>query len=95
MKGECKHLSMVELPMPGDDDKDGAVCAECVKIGSDWVHLRQCLTCGGVGCCDDSPHRHARAHFKEAEHPIIASMEPGEDWAYCYLDDVYVEPESP
>ena len=94
MAEPCKHLSMIECPMPADAAKSGAVCAECVKIGSDWVHLRQCLTCGVIGCCDSSPHRHARAHFQSAEHPIIASMQPGETWAYCYLDEIYVDPES-
>ena len=93
MPAPCKHLSMIELPTPGEDDKAGAVCAECVEAGSTWVHLRQCLTCGVVGCCDSSPKRHARDHFKQSEHPIIASMQPGETWAYCYLDEVYVDPE--
>ena len=94
MASQCKHLSMIDCPMPADDAKRDAVCAECVKIGGDWVHLRQCLTCGVIGCCDSSLHRHARAHFQAAEHPIIASMQPGEDWAYCYLDEIYVDPES-
>ncbi|EFC80375.1 UBP-type zinc finger domain-containing protein [Parafrankia sp. EUN1f] len=65
-------------------------CAECLRIGSSWVHLRLCLTCGHVGCCDSSPLRHARAHAHAHGHPIAQSFEPGEDWRWCYVDEVYV-----
>jgi len=58
--------------------------------GSDWVHLRLCLSCGHVGCCDSSPNKHATKHFKVTEHPIIRSFEPGEDWEWCYVDQVMV-----
>jgi len=59
-------------------------------MGSDWVHLRLCLSCGHVGCCDSSPNKHATKHFKVTEHPIIRSFEPGEDWEWCYVDQVMV-----
>jgi uncharacterized UBP type Zn finger protein len=70
-----------------------AGCPECLKIGSDWVHLRVCLTCGHVGCCDSSPHKHATAHFHGTSHPIITSGEVGETWAYCYPDDQFLSAE--
>jgi uncharacterized UBP type Zn finger protein len=66
-------------------------CEECLQIGSDWVHLRLCLTCGNVGCCDSSPNKHATKHFRATGHPIIRSFEPGEDWEYCYVDDNIIE----
>jgi uncharacterized UBP type Zn finger protein len=83
----CAHVTestpkTVHRPPPG--------CEECLKIGSGWVHLRVCLSCGKVGCCDDSPHRHATAHYKQSHHPLIASGEVGETWAYCYADDQFL-----
>lgn len=66
------------------------VCPECVARGDEWVHLRICMSCGEVGCCDSSPNRHARAHSRASGHPIIKSIEPGEDWAWCYPDDAYL-----
>jgi uncharacterized UBP type Zn finger protein len=63
-------------------------CSDCLASGGRWVHLRLCLTCGRVGCCDSSPDRHASRHAAEHGHPIVASFEPGEDWSWCYLDDV-------
>jgi hypothetical protein len=80
----CTHLDQVVVARP--DSVDG--CEECLKIGSRWVHLRVCRTCGRVGCCDDSPNRHASKHAGESGHPIITSVEPGEDWSYCFVDDV-------
>ena len=65
-------------------------CEECLQTGDRWVHLRICLTCGHVGCCDSSKNRHARAHFQETGHPLIQSFEPGEEWAWCYVDQAYV-----
>ena len=65
-------------------------CEECLKIGSRWLHLRMCRTCGHVGCCDSSPNRHATAHFHETGHPIVRSIEPGESWSWCYVDEVVV-----
>jgi len=61
-------------------------CEECLAIGSPWVHLRLCRTCGHVGCCDDSPHRHATAHFRRTGHPIIEGYDPPEGWGWCYVD---------
>jgi len=66
-------------------------CEECVKIGSSWVHLRICQTCGATLCCDSSPNRHASRHAREQQHPVVASAEPGERWLYCYPDEVYGE----
>lgn len=80
----CSHLDSIavtELP-------ETLECEECVKIGSGWVHLRMCLSCGKVGCCDNSPNRHATAHFHETSHPLIRSAEPDEDWLWCYVDEV-------
>jgi uncharacterized UBP type Zn finger protein len=65
-------------------------CEDCLEIGDDWVHLRLCLTCGHVGCCDDSPNRHATAHFQHTQHPIIRSFEPGESWRWCYVHEAEV-----
>jgi len=81
----CTHLDHVhvtELP----EAVDG--CEECLVTGGEWLHLRICLECGHVGCCDDSPNRHATAHAHATEHPIIRSLEPGEDWSWCYADEV-------
>jgi uncharacterized UBP type Zn finger protein len=81
----CTHLdtvSVTELP----DRVDG--CVDCLATGSTWVHLRICLQCGHVGCCDSSPGRHARAHARERRHPIIRSLEPGESWSWCFVDEV-------
>ena len=66
-------------------------CEDCLKIHGHWVHLRICTQCGHVGCCDNSPNRHATRHFHATQHPIIRSFEPGEDWYYCYLDDLMFE----
>jgi uncharacterized UBP type Zn finger protein len=66
-------------------------CEECLKLGDSWVHLRICLICGHVGCCNQSKNKHATKHFKETGHPIIQSFQPGEDWKYCYVDDEYLE----
>jgi uncharacterized UBP type Zn finger protein len=65
-------------------------CQECLELGTRWVHLRLCLTCGHVGCCDSSPMRHATSHAHATEHPIVQSMEPGESWRWCYVHDNYV-----
>jgi uncharacterized UBP type Zn finger protein len=66
-------------------------CEECVKIGSEWVHLRTCQECGTTRCCDSSPNRHASKHAATSQHPVIASAEPGEKWLYCYPDDAFAE----
>jgi uncharacterized UBP type Zn finger protein len=80
----CVHLAEVGQPAPQSTEG----CQECVAKGwSDWVHLRLCLTCGRVGCCDSSPRRHATAHFHETGHPVIQSFQPGESWRWCYTDE--------
>lgn len=75
------HVAVTELP----DEVDG--CEDCLATGGRWCHLRICLECGRVGCCDSSPGRHASRHAAEAGHPLIRSIEPGEDWAWCFIDD--------
>jgi hypothetical protein len=81
----CSHLDQIEVTALPEKIEG---CEECLKIGSGWVHLRMCMTCGKIGCCDSSPNRHATAHERESGHPIIRSAEPGEDWSWCYLDEV-------
>ena len=83
MATTCDHLDEV-----GDVSPSSTGCEECLASGGRWVHLRMCMVCGHVGCCDQSPNRHATAHFHEVGHPLIQSYEPGEDWWYCYVDDV-------
>ena len=80
----CTHLHQILVDRP--EQVEG--CEDCLKTGDRWVHLRVCRTCGHVGCCDSSPNRHASRHARESEHPIVTSMEPREDWSYCYVDDV-------
>lgn len=84
----CPHLQAVRQVTPGTPQG----CKECLETGGRWVHLRLCLSCGHVGCCDDSPGRHATAHFRATRHPLIRSFEPGEDWGWCYIDEVLLEP---
>lgn len=80
----CSHLDRVQVrQLPADI----AGCEECLKIGSRWVHLRLCLSCGKIGCCDSSPNRHASAHAAADQHPIVRSLERGEDWSWCYVDE--------
>jgi len=67
------------------------VCDECIKTGSTWVHLRTCQTCGTTLCCDNSPHKHATAHYHSSHHPVVASAEPHEKWLWCYADELFVE----
>jgi uncharacterized UBP type Zn finger protein len=69
------------------------VCAECVELGDTWVHLRLCLTCGNVGCCDQSVNKHASGHFAASGHPVARSIQPGEAWRWCYADEVLDDPE--
>lgn len=82
----CSHLDMIHDVSPRTPNG----CEECLQMGDDWVHLRVCLTCGHVGCCDNSKNRHATKHFHATGHPIIQSLEPGETWRYCYIDDLPV-----
>ena len=80
------HLAMVRPVRPRTPEG----CEECLRLGTPWVHLRLCLTCGKVGCCDSSPMRHARAHAASAGHPVVRSLEPGESWRWCYADEQFV-----
>lgn len=90
----CAHVDTVASPTPG-----ATGCEDCIAAGRrDWVHLRLCQTegCGHVGCCDNSPGKHATAHFAATEHPIICSFEPGEEWYWCYADELAFElPDAP
>jgi uncharacterized UBP type Zn finger protein len=83
----CSHLDTIQDVSPNADG-----CEECLATGSWWVHLRLCLACGHVGCCDSSPNRHASKHAAAVEHPIVQSLEPGENWIWCYVDEVMLEP---
>ena len=81
----CSHLDQVTVLEPSGPI---AGCEECLKSGSRWVHLRMCQACGKIGCCDSSPNRHASRHAHEEGHPVARSVEPGEDWSWCYVDEV-------
>jgi hypothetical protein len=83
MTTTCDHLDEV-----GDVSPSSTGCEDCLRMGGRWVHLRMCMVCGHVGCCDQSPNRHATAHFHDVGHPLIQSYEPREDWWYCYVDDL-------
>ena len=83
---ECTHVESLKPVHPHSKG-----CEDCLKMGGRWVHLRLCLSCGHVGCCDSSPNRHATKHFHETQHPIVQSLEPGEDWGWCYVDEVDFE----
>lgn len=78
----CHHLDQVREISPSSDG-----CEDCLKLGGRWVHLRMCMICGHVGCCDSSPGQHATAHFDETGHPLVQSFEPGESWWWCYVDE--------
>ena len=86
MSETCKHLAEVQDVMPSAKG-----CEDCLRSGGAWVHLRLCLTCGHVGCCDNSPGKHATKHFHKPKHPMIRSFEPGEDWMWCYVDELFFE----
>ena len=86
MANVCEHLDVIEPVEPRTPEG----CEECLRAGSRWVHLRLCLTCGQVGCCDSSPNRHASRHARETGHPIVQSFQPGEDWRWCYVDETFV-----
>jgi uncharacterized UBP type Zn finger protein len=81
----CEHVVQIREVKPS-----GEGCKECLESGDDWVHLRLCLTCGHVGCCDSSKNKHATKHFAAVKHPIIRSFEPGEEWRWCYVDQAQV-----
>jgi uncharacterized UBP type Zn finger protein len=81
----CSHLDTIQIT---ELPESVAGCEECLATGGKWLHLRICLECGKVGCCDDSPGRHASAHAAESDHPLIRSLEPGETWSWCFVDDL-------
>ena len=88
MSVPCTHLDQIRDVVARTPDG----CEECLQLGDSWVHLRLCLICGHVGCCDNSKNRHATRHFHATQHPIIQSFERGEDWIWCYVDEVFLEP---
>jgi hypothetical protein len=83
---ECTHLDEIRDVRPRTRG-----CEECLALGMSWVHLRLCMECGHVGCCDSSPGRHATKHFHQTGDPIVRSLEPGEDWGWCYIDQVMLQ----
>ncbi|MBA9005170.1 MULTISPECIES: ubiquitin carboxyl-terminal hydrolase 14 [Thermomonospora] len=84
----CEHVGRLPQPEPAPGTPQG--CQECLAEGTRWVHLRLCLTCGHVGCCDSSPRRHASGHFAGTGHPVIRSFQPGETWRWCFVDELIV-----
>ena len=82
----CTHLNSVRRVTPS-----GNGCVECLATGDTWVHLRLCRSCGHVGCCDSSKNKHATKHFHSTKHPIMKSIEPGETWGWCYIDEVELD----
>ncbi len=83
----CSHLAEIAAVTPS-----ARGCEDCLAIGGWWVHLRLCLICGHVACCDDSPNRHATKHFHATKHPVMRSFEPGETWGWCYVDELMFDP---
>ena len=86
-RGACEHAATVKAPPPRTPEG----CEECLSIGDEWVHLRLCLECGHVGCCDSSKNKHATKHFHATLHPVIASFQPGENWKWCFVDEAMWE----
>ena len=84
---ECSHRDRIQDVTPNSEG-----CEECLALGDTWVHLRMCMTCGHVGCCNDSKNKHAAKHFHATGHPIMKSLEPGEDWMWCFVDETKVSP---
>jgi uncharacterized UBP type Zn finger protein len=82
----CPHVKEIRDVKPSANG-----CEECLKSGDTWVHLRMCLICGHVGCCDSSKNKHATKHFHRTKHPIVQSVEPGEDWRWCYVDEIMLD----
>lgn len=85
-QSSCSHLNQIRDVTPS-----ATGCEECLKLKDRWVHLRMCLTCGHVGCCDSSKNKHATKHFHATNHPIIRSVEPGEAWRWCYPDELFMD----
>jgi hypothetical protein len=86
MSKRCSHADQILTVTPS-----ARGCQECLQTGSPWVHLRICRTCGHVGCCDESPGKHATRHFKSTRHPIIEGYDPPEGWGWCFLDEVFID----
>jgi uncharacterized UBP type Zn finger protein len=86
MTDQCTHLDQIKDVKPSAEG-----CTDCLQSGDRWFHLRICATCGYVGCCDNSKNRHATHHFEETGHPIIRSFQPGEEWGWCYIDEIFFE----
>jgi CPA2 family monovalent cation:H+ antiporter-2 len=84
----CAHLAMIHKRVRPNTKG----CEECLAMGDSWVHLRLCMHCGHVGCCDDSKNKHATKHFHATSHAIMRSLEPGERWGWCYVDDIGFDP---
>jgi len=84
IEAPCEHVASVTVH---DVDRPATGCEDCLATGGRWLHLRICLTCGHVGCCDSSPNKHATRHYHTTTHPIITSGEPGETWVWCYVDE--------
>ncbi|HSK92349.1 MAG TPA: UBP-type zinc finger domain-containing protein [Euzebyales bacterium] len=87
---QCTHLDTIQHVRPSAQG-----CEDCLRAGDTWVHLRICLACGYVGCCDDSPNTHARDHFHGDGHPVIQTFEPHENWLWCYADELLMQPRQP
>jgi hypothetical protein len=85
-KPGCVHLEQIQQVTPSAQG-----CEACLALGDEWVQLRLCLTCGHVGCCDNSKNKHATRHFHATGHPVIQSFQPGEDWLWCYVDNLYMD----
>jgi len=81
----CTHLEQVHITQLPESVEG---CEDCLKMGGKWLHLRICLECGHVGCCDSSPNRHASAHAHASDHPVMHSLEPGETWSWCFIDEI-------
>jgi uncharacterized UBP type Zn finger protein len=88
MADTCTHTDQIRHLKP-----KARVCEECIKMGDTWVHLRLCEICGHIGCCDSSKNKHATKHFRATKHPIVKSIEPGEDWFWCYVDELMFDEE--
>lgn len=82
----CTHIDKIKPAKPKSKG-----CEDCLKTGDTWVHLRLCLTCGHVGCCDSSKNKHATKHFHATQHPVVRSLERGENWMWCYVDELMFE----
>jgi len=87
----CQHLSDAARSRTRPVTPSSLGCKECLESGDRWVHLRLCLTCGHVGCCDDSQNRHAMHHFLTTQHPLMTSLEPDENWSWCYIDKMFIK----